>query len=64
MLCEPFPVLRVALQATMPFLHPTSLLGKAFPILPHSIVLEVLSVLASKLGWLVLCLLELVEGEL
>jgi hypothetical protein len=48
----------------MPFPHPTPLLGQYFPILPHSIVLEVLSMLASKLGWLVMYLLKIVEGEI
>jgi hypothetical protein len=64
MLCESFPELQVALLATMPFPHSTSLLGKYFLILPPSIVLEVLSVLASEPGWLLLCLLELIEGEI
>jgi hypothetical protein len=64
MLCESFPGLQVALLATMPFPDPTSLSGQYFPILPPSVVLEVLFVLASKPGWLALCLLELVKCEL
>jgi hypothetical protein len=70
-LCEPFPVLQVYLLATGPcsivttfFPHPTSLVGQDFPILPYSVVLQVHSILVSKPGWLALCLLELVEGEL
>jgi hypothetical protein len=69
--CEPFPVLQVVLLVTdpcdaitMPCPCPTSLSGKDFPILPHSVVLEVHFVLASKPGWLVLCLFEIVEGKL
>jgi hypothetical protein len=63
-ICEHFAVLQVTLLATIPFSCPTLLSGKYFPILPHSVFLEVLFVLASKPGWLVLCLLELVKGEL
>jgi hypothetical protein len=70
-LCEPFHVLQVSLlevgpcsAVTMFFPHPTSLVGQAFPIVPYSVVLEVHSILVSKPGWLALCLLELVEGEL
>jgi hypothetical protein len=70
-ICEPFPVLQVALLATGPystvtmlFPHPTSLVGQDFPILSYFVVLEVCSVLVSKPGWLAMCLLELVEGEL
>jgi hypothetical protein len=70
-LCEPFPVLQVSLLETGPcsvvtvfFLPPTSIPGKSFPILPYSVVLEVRFVLVSKPGWLALCLLELIEGEL
>jgi hypothetical protein len=46
------------------FPHSTSLSGKYFPILPPFVVLKVIYVLASEPGWLVLCLLELVEGKL
>jgi len=63
-LCESFPKLQVSLLATVPFPHPTALSRQYFPVLPPSVVLEVLFVLASKPGWLVLCLLELVEGNL
>jgi hypothetical protein len=63
-LCEPFLVLQVSLLEAIPFPHPTSLSRQDFPILPHSVVLEVIFVLASKLGWILLCLLELVEGNL
>jgi hypothetical protein len=70
-LCEPFPVLQVSLLATGPcsaitvlFPHPTFLVGKSFPVLPYSIVLQVRSILVSKPGLIALCLLELVEGEL
>jgi hypothetical protein len=70
-LCEPFPVHQVALLGTGPcsavtvlFPHPTLLVGKDFPILPYSVVLQVRSVLVSKPGWLALRLLELIEGEL
>jgi hypothetical protein len=70
-LCEIFPVLQVSLLETGPcstvtlfFPPPTSLIRQAAHVLPSSIVLHVLSVLAPKPGWLALCLLELVEGEL
>jgi hypothetical protein len=70
-LCEFFPVLQVSLLTTGPFStvtmlfpHPTSLAGKAFLVLPYSVVLQVRSVFVSKPRCLVLCLLELVEGEL
>jgi hypothetical protein len=70
-LCELFPVLQVALLATGPcsavtvlFPPPTLLVTQAAPVLPSSVVLHVCSVLVPKPGWLVLCLLELVEGEL
>jgi hypothetical protein len=70
-LCELSPVLQVALLATGPcsivtvlFPPPTSLVRQAAPVLPSSVVLHVHSVLAPKPRWLVLCLLELVEGEL
>jgi hypothetical protein len=48
----------------MLFLRRTSLGGKSFPVLQHDVVLQVLLVLASKPGWLVLFPLVLVEGEL
>jgi hypothetical protein len=70
-LCEPFPLLRVALRATVPFLyaagiflHRTSLAEKASLILQYCTALEGLPVLVPKLGWLVLSPPMLVEGEL
>jgi hypothetical protein len=70
MLCELFPVLQVALLAigpcfTVTMLFPsTSLVRQVAPILPSTIFLHVCSVLVPKPGWLALCLLELVEGEI
>jgi hypothetical protein len=70
-LCEPFPLLQVALRATVPcfaavvlFLHPTSLGDQDFPVLQYCIVLQGLHVLVPKPGWLALFLPKLVEGKL
>jgi len=46
------------------FLHPTSLTKKYFPVLQFCVVLQGLPVIVPKSRWLVLFLLELVEGEL
>jgi hypothetical protein len=70
-LCELFPILQVSLLAiglcstvVMLFPPPTSLVRQAALVFTSSIVLHVRSVLAPKPGWLVLCFLELVKGEL
>jgi hypothetical protein len=68
---ELFLVFQVSLLATGPcstvtenFPPPISLVSQVSPMRPFSVALHVRSVLAPKLGWLSLCLLELVEGEL
>jgi hypothetical protein len=70
-LCELFPVLQVALLETGPcsaviviFPPPIFLVRQFSHVLPSSVVLHVHSILAPRPGWLVLCILELVEGEL
>jgi hypothetical protein len=49
---------------TVLFLHPIVLAKKYFPVLQQCIAPIGLSELALNLGWIVLSLLELVEGEL
>jgi hypothetical protein len=68
---ELFLVFQVALPATGPFSvvtglfpPPISLVIQVSTVRPFFIALHVCSVLAQKLGWLSLCLLELIEGEL
>ena len=49
---------------TVLFPPPISLVSQVAPMCPFSVSLHVCSVLVPKLGWLSLCLLELVKGDL
>jgi hypothetical protein len=68
---ELFLVFQVSLLETGPFsaitgLFPPqiSLVSQVSPVRSFSVSIHVRSVLAPKLGWLSLCILELVKGKL